>query len=307
MSRQVLHFLDGMALRLPPSSATGAQLVKARDPNRLLRTIADHPRASAQDGILIAAAMCVAVLLALEYDLLRFADRLTEREREITLAEVIILTGLLGLGIVGFILRRLQEERSDIARRLELDLEMRELRAQALQDPLTALPNRRAIMAALAQATAGPRCDGRRHAFFVLDLNDFKCINDRYGHAEGDRVLQVVVERLRKAARPSDELARLGGDEFGLIAYDVDRNGAQAIGQRFIAALEHDMWVDGYAHNVGVSVGATLIPDDGVTVKEILNNADLAMYQAKVQGGSALAFFDTLQDGAQRARLVARS
>jgi diguanylate cyclase (GGDEF)-like protein len=291
--------------RLPPSSATGDQLVKVRDPNTLLRTIADHPRSSTQDAILIAGAMCVAVLLALEYDLLRFADQLTVREREITLSEVIILTALLGFGIVGFIIRRLREERSDIARRLALDLEIRELREQALQDPLTGLPNRRAMMTALAQATAGPRSDGRRHAFFVLDLNEFKCINDRYGHAEGDRVLQVVVERLRKAARPSDLLARLGGDEFGLIAYDVDRNAAHPIGYRFITALERDMWVEGHAHNVGVSVGATLIPDDGVTVQEILHNADLAMYRAKAQGRSALAFFDTLQDGAPKARVIA--
>jgi diguanylate cyclase (GGDEF)-like protein len=249
--------------------------------------------------------MTVAVLLALEYDLFRFANQLTEREREITLIEVIALTGLLGVGIVGFIIRRLREERSDIARRLALDVEVCELRKQALQDPLTGLPNRRAMMTALGQATAGPRSDGRRHAFFLLDLNDFKCINDRYGHAEGDRVLQVVVERLRKAARPSDLLARLGGDEFGLFAYDVDRNAARAIGQRFIGALERDMWVEGHAHNVGVSVGATLIPEDGVTVQEILQNADLAMYGAKEQGRSALLFFDILQSGAPKIRVVA--
>jgi diguanylate cyclase (GGDEF)-like protein len=163
-----------------------------------------------------------------------------------------------------------------------------------MQDPLTGLPNRRAMLAALAEATAGPRSDGRRHAFFLLDLNEFKRVNDLYGHAEGDHVLQVVVERFRKASRPTDVLARFGGDEFALLAYDVDRDAADAIGHRFIGALKSNIWVDGHAHEVGVSVGATLIPDDGVTVHEILRNADLAMYRAKEQGLSLLMFFEAV-------------
>jgi diguanylate cyclase (GGDEF)-like protein len=77
---------------------------------------------------------------------------------------------------------------------------------------LTGLANRRALIAALTTATAPS--DGRKHAVFLIDLDDFKGVNDLYGHAIGDRVLQVVAERFRTAARPSDLLARLGGDEF---------------------------------------------------------------------------------------------
>jgi diguanylate cyclase (GGDEF)-like protein len=238
--------------------------------------------------------MCVAVLLTLEYDLFRFAEQLTVPERKITLAEAIFLTGVLGIGIVAFIIRRLREERQEVTRRFALDLEIGKLREEAMQDPLTGLPNRRAMLAALAEATAGPRSDGRRHAFFLLDLNEFKRVNDLYGHAEGDHVLQVVVERFRKASRPTDVLARFGGDEFALLAYDVDRDAADAIGHRFIGALKSNIWVDGHAHEVGVSVGATLIPDDGVTVHEILRNADLAMYRAKEQGLSLLMFFEAV-------------
>lgn len=184
-------------------------------------------------------------------------------------------------------------------------MEVGELRRQALQDPLTGLPNRRAVLEALAEATAGPRSDGRRHAFFLLDLNDFKRVNDRYGHAEGDRVLQIVVERFRSAARPSDILARQGGDEFALLAYDVDRSAAETIGRRYISVLARDIWAEGHAHDVGVSIGVTLIPDDGVTVQEILHHADLAMYRAKEQGRSALAFFDALRAGTTETRLTA--
>jgi diguanylate cyclase (GGDEF)-like protein len=266
--------------------------VKANKPNSLLRSIVDHPWTSVQDAILLSAAVCVAVLLALQYDLFRFADQLTTSERRITLAEAIFLTALLGVGICAFIVRRLHEERRDIARRLALDLEVRELRQQALQDPLTSLPNRRAMLSALANATAGPRSDGHRHAFFLLDLNEFKRVNDLHGHAVGDRVLQVVVERFRAAARPSDVLARLGGDEFAVLSYDVDKEAASAIGHRFIATLQRHIMVEGTSHNVGVSVGATLIPDDGITAQEILCNADLAMYRAKDNDQSSLVFFE---------------
>jgi diguanylate cyclase (GGDEF)-like protein len=139
----------------------------------------------------------------------------------------------------------------------------------------------------------------------LLDLNDFKRVNDLYGHAEGDRVLQIVVERFRSATRPTDALARQGGDEFALLAYDVDREGASTIANRFIAALGRDIWAEGHAHDVGVSIGAAMIPDDGVTVQEILHHADLAMYRAKEQGRSALMFFDAVREDARNTKLIA--
>jgi diguanylate cyclase (GGDEF)-like protein len=257
--------------------------------------------------LLLCGVMIGAVLLALEYDLLAFAHRLTTPERKLTLEEVIFLTALMVVGVVAFVLRRLREERRDHARAFALDLEIRELRQQATQDPLTDLPNRRAMLAALSEATSGPRCDGHRHAFFLLDLNDFKRVNDRHGHAVGDRVLQIVVERFRAACRPSDMLARLGGDEFAVLSHDVDREAAYAIGQRFMDALASPIQAEGHTHSVGVSVGATLIPDDGVTPPEILRNADLAMYRAKKAESSSLAFFEPASKGPRRIRPIARA
>jgi diguanylate cyclase (GGDEF)-like protein len=103
--------------------------------------------------------------------------------------------------------------------------------------------------------------------------------------------LQVVAERFRRVTRPADVLARLGGDEFAILAYDIDRSGAAAIGSRFLGTLETEIWVNGVGHDVGVSVGAVLIPTDGVTAPEILANADIAMYRAKATDRSALVFF----------------
>ncbi len=157
---------------------------------------------------------------------------------------------------------------------------------------LTGLPNRRALLTALTAATASPPSDGRKHAFFLIDLNDFKHVNDLHGHALGDRVLQVVAERFRTVTRPNDLLARLGGDEFAVLSYNVDRDTAYAIGLRFIATLESEIRVGAPSHEIGASVGAALIPDDGTTAEEIIHNADLAMYRAKGQDRSSLVFFD---------------
>ena len=143
----------------------------------------------------------------------------------------------------------------------------------------------------LSQLTAvTASSDNRKHAFFMVDLNDFKRVNDLHGHALGDRVLQVVAERFRMAARPSDLLARLGGDEFAVLSFDVDRDTAHAIGLRFIATLASDIRVGGHSHQIGASIGAALIPDDGTTAEEIIHNADLAMYRAKGQDRPSLVF-----------------
>lgn len=261
-----------------------------RKAKSVIGAIGDHPWSSIQDVMLVCGAMIGATILALEYDLFKFAGELTTPERQITLRELIFLSAVLVTGIVGFIGRRLYEARRDAHLLVQRELDIQRLREEASRDPLTGLPNRRSLLTALATATAGRSQDGRHHAFFLLDLNEFKRVNDQHGHATGDRVLRVVVERFKAASRPSDLLARLGGDEFAVLAYDVDRDGAEAIGQRIITSLNSPISTDPTSHQIGVSIGAAMIPQDGVTAEEILADADFAMYQAKAQGHSAIAF-----------------
>ena len=266
--------------------------MKTVGPKSLVRAIIKNPWSSVQDGLLLSSVMLVATLLALQYDLFWFVSVLSEPQRKISLAEAMFLTVLLALCIFAFAIRRLREQRYDIARRVVTKNQTRELRALALQDSLTGLANRRAMLSGLTSATASSPSDGRKHAFFLIDLNDFKRVNDLHGHALGDRVLQVVAERFRTAARPSDLLARLGGDEFAVLSYDVDRDTAYGIGLRFIATLKSEIRVGGHSHEIGASIGAALIPDDGTTAEEIIHNADLAMYRAKGQDQSSLVFFE---------------
>ena len=264
--------------------------------NSVLRSVAEHPWTSAQDGILAVSALAVFGLLAVEYDLFWFAGEFSPTEQRVTLAEAMALTLLLGGCIAVFVHRRMQEQVADAAKSFQIRGEMRELREQAMRDPLTELPNRRAVLARLEELGT---LAGRHHAFFMLDLNEFKRVNDRHGHAAGDGVLQVVAERFKRVARPSDVLARLGGDEFAVLSYDVDRAGAAAVGARFIGTLRNAIVVDGIGHDVGVSIGAVLVPQDAIAVEEILLNADLAMYRAKAEDRSALVFFDSLDDDAR--------
>lgn len=258
----------------------------------LLRAIAKDPWSSVQDAVLVASVLIVALLLVLQYDLFQFVANQPDPHVKITLAEAIFLTCLLALCILAFVLRRLGDERRDVARRFAAGQQVRELKAMALEDALTGLANRRALLAALAATTASPSPNSSKSVLFLMDLDEFKRVNDVHGHALGDRVLKVVAQRFQRAARPGDLLARLGGDEFAVLAHNVDRESALAIGRRFIVALANEIGAGGHSHAIGVSIGAALIPDDGITAEEIIHKADLAMYRAKGQDLSSLEFFE---------------
>ena len=162
-----------------------------------------------------------------------------------------------------------------------------------MQDPLTELPNRRAVIPALEEAIARP--SGTTLAFYLLDLNGFKQVNDAYGHATRDAVLRAVAQRFRAVARHGDLIARLGGDEFAVLARNVQsRREAFDIGQRYVAALDDAIRVDDHAHNIGVAVGVAFYPDDGANAEAIMHRADLAMYAAKVERRSKLQFFEAM-------------
>jgi diguanylate cyclase (GGDEF)-like protein len=234
----------------------------------LVLTISKNRWSSVQDGLLLSSVMLVATLLALQYDVFWFVSELSEPQRKISLAEAIFLTILLALCIFAFLVRRLGEERRDIARRFAAKHQVRELKRLASQDSLTGLANRRALLRALTAATAAPPSD-RQHALFLMDLNDFKHVNDLHGHRIGDSVLKVVAERFRTVTRPTDVLARLGGDEFAVLSYNLDRDAAHAIGMRFIETLESEIQVAGHSHKSVRPSALRLFPTTAYRLKII--------------------------------------
>ena len=165
-------------------------------------------------------------------------------------------------------------------------------------DRLTNLPNRqhfhKELEAALARASRG----GKKIALYYIDLDNFKTINDTLGHHAGDELLINVTKSLQPILRSNDTLARLGGDEFAVIAEDV--NGpidAEEIGNRLLSALNLPCSIEGREIAVSASIGVALYPDDARELTALLKNADIAMYQAKVNGRNSTRFFtESMQD-----------
>jgi diguanylate cyclase (GGDEF)-like protein/PAS domain S-box-containing protein len=177
------------------------------------------------------------------------------------------------------------------------------VRRIALHDPLTGLPNRLLFHDRLGQALARARRTGERVAVMLLDLDQFKEINDSLGHAAGDQLLREVAARLGGTACASDTWARLGGDEFALVQEGL--RGAEIAGLtagRVLAALDAPFRVEEQELEVGASLGLTLFPDDGETPERLVRNADVALYRAKAAGRGRFEPYRPDMDGELRAR-----
>ena len=176
-----------------------------------------------------------------------------------------------------------------------------ETRRQAVTDELTGLPNRRAFLGALHDATAaGPR--RQTAAVLLLDLDRFKDVNDSLGHATGDELLRVVAARLAGVLRPRDVFARLGGDEFAVLSPVSRAEDATIVAARLAGALDDPFEIGAAVLHVDASIGIALFPDQAADADELLQLADLAMYAAKERGAPALVYDDE-RDGAGRDRL----
>ncbi|HXF45398.1 MAG TPA: diguanylate cyclase, partial [Burkholderiaceae bacterium] len=162
----------------------------------------------------------------------------------------------------------------------------------AHHDELTGLANRRLLTARAASAFAAAALRNARCALFVIDLDGFKEINDRYGHDIGDRVLREIAARLARAMRPQDTVARRGGDEFAVLVPDAGQLvDAERIAQRLLAAIAQPVEVPGALPSVvSASIGIALMPDHGRDLERLLQLADLAMYEAKLRGKNRYAF-----------------
>lgn len=168
------------------------------------------------------------------------------------------------------------------------------IRRLAHHDSLTGLPNRLLFNDRLNQTISLAKRDARQFALLYLDLDDFKPVNDRFGHAAGDELLQGVAARMRHQVRASDTVARVGGDEFTVILSDIaKRADAQTVAAKIIAALGAPFQLSGKDQHVkiGASIGISVYPADGRDADALASAADTAMYQAK-QTGNSFRFFE---------------
>ena len=168
-----------------------------------------------------------------------------------------------------------------------------ELNHQATHDPLTGLANRRALERRIGHALKNLPERGSGHALLYLDLDQFKAVNDSAGHLAGDELLRQLSGLLKQHLREADTLARLGGDEFGVLLENCDPGHAEMVAEKLRQTVEQFafVWKD-RAFDVGISIGLVNIPDDSLTLTDILSHADEACYVAKAEGRNRVHVYE---------------
>ena len=172
-----------------------------------------------------------------------------------------------------------------------------QMRHMAYHDALTGLPNRALFLEHLGRAVSNARRNRQSLALLFLDLDRFKLVNDSLGHPIGDRLLAEVAVRLRESLRESDLAARLGGDEFAVLAENTSLEGARTIAAAVSESLRDPFDIDGHELLITASTGL-VVDQNGVTAAaDLLRNADVAMYRAKLEGvGGSLLFQPEMHD-----------
>jgi diguanylate cyclase (GGDEF)-like protein len=175
----------------------------------------------------------------------------------------------------------------------------------AHHDSLTDLANRVLLNERLEQALGRRIHLEEMVAVHHLDLDQFKAVNDTFGHPAGDKLLKIVADRLRSLVRDTDTIARMGGDEFVIVQAPItDPADATALAQRIIRLMSEPYDLDGHQAAIGASIGIAVGPGDGLRPDRLLRNADLALYRAKADGRGTFRFFEAAMDQQMQTRRI---
>ncbi len=182
------------------------------------------------------------------------------------------------------------------------------IRRLAFYDPLTDLPNRRLLQDRLEHALSSASRSRHVGALLLIDLDNFKALNDTWGHDKGDLLLKQVALRMRACVRDVDTVARLGGDEFVVLIDDAGIGvpeaiaSARRVAEKVLDRLGAPYDVAGRQHRSGTSIGVSLFGLEAMTVEDVLKRSDVAMYQAKAAGRNTVRFFDPTMQAQVEAR-----
>ena len=177
--------------------------------------------------------------------------------------------------------------------RIDIDKKARKLHNMAMYDSLTKLSNRRAFMQFIQEAFERENLNGDPFSLLFIDLDNFKRINDSLGHNAGDELLTIVAQRLKSCIRSTDVIARLGGDEFCIILEAMaHRDDYSVVAEHILQTLRHPIALHHNEVIVSASIGIVSAPEDGKNSQELLQNADIAMYEAKALGRNKYLHFN---------------
>lgn len=178
------------------------------------------------------------------------------------------------------------------------------LEYQANHDDLTGLPNRNLLRDRLEHAIAKATREHTKLAVLLLDLDQFKRVNDGLGHKIGDTLIQRVASRMSQCVRDSDTVARLGGDEFMILSTDIrDERAAATLAQKLLRQFRQKVAINGHEIIASASIGIAMFPKDGDNGDELFRNADTAMYRAKDVGRNGFQFYSAEMNNRMRERL----
>jgi diguanylate cyclase (GGDEF)-like protein len=237
---------------------------------------------------------------AMQQVVAQYADEATERVASlkstlyVILAITIVVLVFEGLFLFRPAVREFRREwqQRAVAHVAERRDDQRKLSYLARFDPLTGLINRFLFGDRLTNAISRARRDGGIVSLMFLDLDEFKAVNDRFGHAVGDALLKQVAQRLVASVRESDSVARLGGDEFTVVLEGSHRvEDAGHVATKILESLRRPFTVGNHELRVTTSIGIALFPMDGESAQELLRDADIAMYSAKAAGKNTYQYF----------------
>ncbi len=273
----------------------------------------DQARAILTFTILVSLIVAIAVAVHLATSITRPVEALVRATRAIAAGDLgfsIDLKDRTELGELASHFNSMSAALRDGYAALQSEIEERKraearLLYDAFHDALTGLPNRALFLDRLQHVIeAGKRHPEQRYAVLFLDLDRFKVVNDTLGHLVGDHLLVAIGERLADCLRPGDTVARLGGDEFGVLLDGIE--GAQdalQVADRIQKALDKVVEVDGHEIFITASIGVTLRSERYQRPEQVLRDADIAMYQAKVKGKACSEIFDAEMHGSVVDRL----
>ena len=162
----------------------------------------------------------------------------------------------------------------------------------AHHDPLTNLPNRLLLKARLNKSIEKANDLKQRLAIFFIDIDNFKMINDTYGHSIGDKIINLVAQRLQKNIRKNDTISRIGGDEFIIVVEDIiEQKNIQKIANKILSDFNDPIRLEEYLFDTTISMGISVFPNNGLNAEDLIKHADTAMYSAKNAGRNQFHFY----------------
>jgi diguanylate cyclase (GGDEF)-like protein len=162
----------------------------------------------------------------------------------------------------------------------------------AHHDPLTNLPNRLLLKARLDQSITRASISKEILALFFIDIDNFKVINDTYGHSIGDKIINLVASRLQKNLRAEDTISRIGGDEFVIVIENIDQErSVEKIANKILDDFKEPIKLQEYLFDVTISIGISLFPNNSHDAEDLIKHADTAMYSAKNAGRNQFQFY----------------